>query len=88
MPIFKHRKNEKDAIWLDTSRHSDDAIKITKPEDLRPTIEAWQQVNIDPWFIEQGLKTLDIFLRAFFKKKPDVYYIWVFKSAFEEPNNV
>ena len=84
MPILQHRKTRKDAIWVDTSRHSDDAIKINEPDDLSPAIAAFRQVNIDPWFIEQGLRALDIFLKAFFDNKPKVYYVWIFKSAFTD----
>jgi len=86
MPVFKNRENKKDAIWLSEDRHSDEAIEIKEPEDLRPMLEVWRQVNIDPWFIDEGVKTLDSFLRAFLKK-PKVYYVWIFNSAFKEPAN-
>ena len=84
MPVFKHRETKKDAIWLSENRHSDEAIEIKEPEDLRPMLEVWRQVNIGPWFIDEGVRTLNSFLTAFFAKRPKVYYIWIFNSAFEK----
>jgi len=81
MPIFKHTKTNKAAIWVDTERHSDEAIKIEKPFDL-PPMSIWEQVDIHPAMLKQGFTGLNCFLKAFFDKHTTVYYVWVFQSAF------
>jgi len=87
MVIFKHHKSRKDAIWVSEERQSPDAVEIKEPNDLLPLIGYFSQVNIDPWFIEEGMRTFNTYLTAFPKKRPDVYYVWVFESAFTKEEN-